>query len=452
MWHTKGDKVKTLVTKSPAVWVFMVFILSNFVCTTNVIFAAGVILDSIGATSAGRGGANIAHTDNGILIHDNPAALINMPAGMQLDASLEFIYPEVRYRDPQNIDHSKHEIFTLPSFSLVYKPNEESKFAFGVGAFTPAGFSNEYHLNHTIPTSFGKQLYRSEASLMKILLSASYRVNKKLSIGLSIGPTFNHLELEMPNTIQTGAFAGTALLVDLEADDIGYSYTLGIQYKFMEKTMIGLSFISESKSTLRGDAQVSLPAGAPGSGLFSNLGAEYDLRSNFEWPRSIGFGISHQLGMSHRFSSDVVWFNWAEAFDRSHLKETKGDNAEFDAVFGPIVNDVLPLDWKNTFALRFGYEYFYKGKDDDIFRFGYTFNQNPIPHSTLTPLIPAILKHSFTFGYSHKWENWGINSALEYVISDKEFVDTGIIIGNDFDNSSVDVIVYDLTIGITYRH
>jgi long-subunit fatty acid transport protein len=451
MWHTKGDKVKTLVTKSPAVWVFMVFILSNFVCTTNVIFAAGVILDSMGATSAGRGGANIAHTDNGILIHDNPAALINMPAGMQLDASLEFIYPEVRYRDPHNIDHSKHEIFILPSFSLVYKPNEESKFAFGVGAFIPAGFSTEYHLNHTIP-SFGKQLYRSEASLMKILLSTSYRVNKKLSIGLSIGPAFHKVEFETPYSFQTGAFAGTAVLADFESDDIGFSYTLGIQYKFLEKTIIGLTYVSESKATLRGDAQITLPAGAPGSALFTNLGAEYDLKSNFEWPRSIGFGISHQLGMSHRLSSDVVWFNWASAYDRIHFKLTEGDNAEFNGVFGPIVNDVFPLDWNDTFALRFGYEYFYKGKEDDIFRFGYIFNENPIPHSTLTPLIPAILKHNFTFGYSHKWENWGINSAFEYVISDKEFVDTGIIIGNDFDNSSVKAKAYALTIGITYRH
>ena len=449
--------MKALVTKDPAIWV-IVFIFS-FIYAANDIFAAGVVLDSMGATSAGRGGTNIAHFDNGILIHDNPAALVNMPAGMQLDASIEFIYPEVRYRDPQNIDHSKHEIFTLPSFSLVYKPHEDSRFAFGAGLFTPAGFSTEYHLNHsanvtllgfTIPTSFGKQLYRSKASLIKMLFSTSFRVNNKLSIGASIGPTLHHLELEMPYSLQQGAFAGTALLADLEADDIGYAYTLGMQYKLLEKTIIGLSFVSESKSTLRGDAQIALPPGAPGSSFFSNLEAEYDLRSNFEWPRTIGVGISHQIGMSHRLSSDVVWFNWASAFDQTHLKLDDGDNVQFDGVFGRVLNDVLPLNWDNTFAFRFGYEYFAKGKDNDIFRLGYTFNENPVPHSTLTPLIPGILKHSFTFGYSHKWENWGMGGAFEYSISDKEFVDDGIIVGNDFDNSSVNVIAYDLTIGVTY--
>ncbi len=36
--------------------------------------ATGVMLDSIGAVSSGRGGTNIAHSDNGVLIHDNPAA------------------------------------------------------------------------------------------------------------------------------------------------------------------------------------------------------------------------------------------------------------------------------------------------------------------------------------------------------------------------------------------
>lgn len=414
----------------------------------------------MGAVSSGRGGTNISHADNGVLIHDNPAALVNMPVGIRLDTSLELIYPEVRYEDPQNIDYSKHEIFTLPSFSLVYKKHDESKFAFGVGAYFPAGFSTEYHLKHfanvnllgaTIPTSFGDQLYRSKASLMKILFSTSYKINQKFSLGLSIGPSFQKAELEIPHTLQTGQFAGLATLADLDGDGMGLSYSLGMQYKIREETVLGLTFISESKATLRGDARVSIPADAPGSAFFSNLGAEYDLKSNFEWPRSIGFGLSHQVGTSHRFSSDIVWFNWASAFDQIHLKLTEGDNAEFNGVFGPIVNDVLPLNWNDTFAFRFGYEYFYKESGDDIFRFGYIFNDNPIPHSTLVPLIPGITKHNFTFGYSHKWENWEIGGALQFIISDREFVDTSSNLGGDYDNSSVKVKAYDLVLGITHK-
>lgn len=65
------------------------------------------------------------------------------------------------------------------------------------------------------------------------------------------------------------------------------------------------SSISESRSTLKGDAYISLPDTAPESALFSNKQAKYDLESEFEWPRSIGVGISHKLGASHRFSSEL---------------------------------------------------------------------------------------------------------------------------------------------------
>ena len=38
--------------------------------------AGAVVLDSMGVVSSGRGGANITHADNGIVMHDNPAVLL----------------------------------------------------------------------------------------------------------------------------------------------------------------------------------------------------------------------------------------------------------------------------------------------------------------------------------------------------------------------------------------
>ncbi|MGR3319815.1 MAG: OmpP1/FadL family transporter [Candidatus Anammoxibacter sp.] len=421
--------------------------------------AGAVVLDSMGVVSSGRGGANITHADNGIVIHDNPAALVNMPAGKRIEATIEFIYPEVKYEDPLDFDYSKHEIITIPTFSFTYKGHEDSRFAFGVGVFAPAGFGTEYHLEHSAKgfltsknVSFGNQLYKSEASLIKLLFSASYKVNKKLSVGFSIGPSFQSLTLEMPYTFQTGRFAGLSAIADIKGDDsFGLSYTAGVQYKISEKTVLGLSFISESKATLRGDGDIIVPVFSLLTRLLPNREGEYDVKANFEWPREIGFGISHKLNESHRFSAEIVWFNWASAFDRFDLELTDGNNRAFNLLLGPVINDILPLSWENVLAYRFGYEYFFNGRSDDVFRFGYIFNENPVPDSTLTPLIPGTLKHNFTIGYGHKWEKLEFNIASQFSIGDPEFVDTSEIVGGDFDNSSVKTKTYLLHLGLTYK-
>ena len=439
--------------------IFFIIIGTVFLVAQKETFSAAVILDSIGAVSSGRGGTNIAHWDNGQLIHDNPASLVNMPAGKRLDIELHFIYPEIKYEDPQDSDYVKHTVFTIPSLSFSYKRHKDSKFAFGFGVYTPAGFGTEYHLKHSVnrrfslsDISFGNQLYKSGASLVKILFATSYRINQKLTIGLSVGPSFQKAGFESPSTFQTGRLAGLSVLANLTAkDNFGFSYTGGIQFKVSEKTMIGMSFISESKATLKGDTDIFIPGKVPFSGFFFNRKAEYDVKSNFEWPRYVGIGISHLAGKSHRFSVDIVWFNWSSAFDQLDLELTDGDNALFNRVIGETVNDELPLDWEDAFVYRFGYEYFYQGDEKDVFRFGYIFNENPIPGDTLTALIPGTLKHNFTFGYSHKWERLKFNVASQFSIGDTEFVGNSDIVGGDYDNSAIHTKVYGFLLGLEYE-
>ena len=434
----------------------LLFFAANRPCAAN-----GVVLDSIGVTSSGRGGTNIAHSDNGVLIHDNPAALINMPAGKLLEFDGELIYPDIRYEDDHGADNSKHEAFILPSFSFVYKKAADSRFAFGAGVFAPAGFGTEYRLEHFMtrntiagdfPVSFGNHIYRSEASLIKLLASTSFKVNEKLSLGFSAGPSVQKVDLEMPYTFQTGALAGVSALGDMDTrSSFGFAYTAGVQYKITENTTVGLAYISESRSTLKGDATISLPDTAPESALFTNKRAKYDLESDFEWPRSIGIGITHKLGASHRFSSDVMWFDWASAFDSLDTKMTDGDNAEFNAALGNELKDSYPIDWSSAFSFRFGYEYFLMGSSDNIIRCGYLYNENPVSPGAQVPMIPGNVRHNVSVGYSHTWNKWEFGVASQYMFSEKDTVAESDILGGDFNNSSLDTKAYLLFLGVKYK-
>ncbi len=422
-------------------------------------FSEGVIVDSIGVVSSGRGGTNITQADNGTLIHDNPAALVNFPSGKQFDASAHLIYPEIKFEDIDDSDYSKHKIVSIPTLSFIYKKSEDSKFAFGLGVYIPAGFDTEYHLDHSVKgirpfrnISFGSQLYNSEVSLTKLLFATSYKVNKNLSIGFALGPSFQKASIESPSTFQTGRLAGMSALIDIDAEDnFGLSYTAGIQYRVSENTMLGLSFISESKSTLRGETDISIPDSVPGSRFLIDPKAEYDVKSNIEWPRTIGIGVSHLINRSHKLSFDMVWFNWASAFDRFDYELTDGDNKQLNNIAGAKVNDILPLDWDDVFAYRFGYEYFFQGESNSVLRFGYVFNENPIPDNTLQPLIPGTLKHNFTLGYSRKFWQIEASVASQFSIGDPESVDNSNIVGGDYENSSIKTKVYGLLFGIAYH-
>ncbi len=434
----------------------LLFFAANRSCVAN-----GVVLDSIGVTSSGRGGTNISHTDNGALIHDNPAALVAMQSGKLLDLNGEFIYPEIRYEDAYGADNSKHEVFTIPSFSFVYKQAEDSKFAFGAGVFSPAGFGTEYRLEHfmtrstpagALPVSFDNHIYRSEASLIKLLAATSYKVNERLSLGFSAGPSIQNIELEMPYTFQTGALAGVSVVGDMDTrNSVGFAYTMGAQYKISGNTVVGIAYISESRSRLKGNVDLYLPDTAPESALFSSKQASYDLESNFEWPRSLGVGITHKMGASHRFSSDVLWFDWASAFDSLDLTLTDGDNTEFNAALGNKIKDSFPIDWSSAFAFRFGYEYFVMGSSDNIIRCGYIYNENPVSEGAQVPMIPGNVQHNISIGYGHTWNKWEFGVASQYMFSEKDTVATSDILGGDFNDSSLDTKAYLLFLGAKYK-
>ena len=84
----------------------------------NQSFANGVLRDSMGPVSGGRGGTNIAHIDNGILIHDNPSALTELN-GKRVEADFDFVALSMNYRDPQN-DEDGEDIFCfIPSLSYA---------------------------------------------------------------------------------------------------------------------------------------------------------------------------------------------------------------------------------------------------------------------------------------------------------------------------------------------
>ena len=347
---------------------------------TSSALADGVIRDGLGAVSSGRGGTNIAHFDNGQILLDNPAAMLNIEGTGLYEVGVDLLFTDLRYSDPDLVAGTNAALKPMPLGQLAYiTKSADGQWAFGLGAFAPAGFAATYHLPG--PTGIGGiQKYKSLGALGKILPGVAYRVNDRLSIGGTFGVAISHAELEGPFFIQTGAAAGTPTLLDLQATGAAISWSFGMPYQLSEQTTIGLTYQSETRFHLNGFAYVEIP----GFGQ-SRFDAEVDL----DWPQSLGLGLRHELCPHRILSVDVIWFDWSQAFDTLNMKFTNASNDDFTALLGSTIRDQFPLNWSDSVSLRVGYEHFVT--PDCVLRAGYTYHPNPIPDNTLTPYIPAIL-------------------------------------------------------------
>lgn len=431
--------------KAPALALKIFSVFTLITVLNSSLFANGIVRDSLGAISSGRGGANTAHSDNLSILHDNPAGMAWMPGSLRFEVSGDFLHRNVEYRDLDDGDDANAKLFALPQIAIAGQV-PGTGLSLGVIATFPGGYGAEYDLIHTTngTFSFGKREYLSEGSLLKILPTFALKLGERVSLGGGVGVGISQAKFNLPYTFQTGAFANQPGLLDVKSDGMGVTWNLGVQIKPIDGLTIGISYVSQTETDQEGDFDVDI-TGTPLSGLVTDPTASYDLDYRLRWPRSAHIGIAYDLDWG-RVSVDGSWYNWQDAFDEFHLNLSNGDNAQFNALAGATPRDVLPLRWRDSIALKLGYEHFFSSAS--TLRLGYIFNLNPIPDNTLMPLFPGTLEHSFSAGYGHDFGVIHIDLAYQYAFGREREVGTSSLAGADFSSSSMNAEAHWLMITV----
>jgi long-chain fatty acid transport protein len=157
--------------------------------------ANGVVRDSIGGTASGRGGTNIAHSDNGTVLLSNPAGIINAPGRGLFEIGVDTLVTDLDYADPDN-NAADSMAFALPQLSFIRR-SDDGRWAAGIGVFSPAGFGAAWELNAPAQVGGGQQPYESLAALIKVMPGLAYRVTDRLSIGATLGLGYTYAELRV---------------------------------------------------------------------------------------------------------------------------------------------------------------------------------------------------------------------------------------------------------------
>ena len=206
--------------------------------SARVMLADGVFFDGLSARSIGRGGTNLAQNDNGAILHDNVSAIANIDGDVMFEVGSTMLFTDVSYSDPQNPTTRVSQLYAMPEFSLI-KKSRDGDWAYGIGVFSPAGFGSRFYLEGPAATP-GEQLYKSFASLGRILPGAAYKVTDRLSVGATLGVAVLVADLEGPYTLQT-SLPGTPTLIDLDAGGAALSWSASLSYELTEDTTIGFN-------------------------------------------------------------------------------------------------------------------------------------------------------------------------------------------------------------------
>jgi long-chain fatty acid transport protein len=274
---------------------------------------------------------------------------------------------------------------------------------------------------------------KSIGAMGKLLPAVSFRATDRLALGISVGIAFSHVQLDGPIYLQTGPLAGVPAILDLQGTGVGPCGSVGLQYQLTENAVIGATYTEQTNLDLRGGTNATL---LPGFVLESH----FDNKIRLKWPRSVAVGIKYDLCPHRRIAADVIWYDWAHAFNQIDLEFSNPTNPLVAIVLAGAgtslpVRDNLPLHWTDTVSMRLGYET--DLTDLDTFRFGYVYHSSPAPDSTLNPYLDGILQHAFSLGYSRKLNKAIFNVAYQYSFGPTRHVDTSALVGGQFDDMTL---------------
>jgi long-chain fatty acid transport protein len=390
-------------------------------------------LNENSALELGRANAGAAaHTDDASIAFGNPAAmaLFTQPT---FTAALSGVFgADERFRDegsrsltgaplgPGADDFLETGI--IPALHMVIPINQ--RWAAGFSVTAPFGLATTYDDGWA-----GRyQAIKSELTTINFNPSISYRVNDTLSLGL--GVSAQYADATLSNAIDFGAVCFGALapttcttigltpqsadgVVQVEGDDWGVGYNLGLAWTPRPDLLFGFSYRSEISHDLRGSADFGVPTQAlplTASGAFADTPAS----ASIDLPAAMDATMRWQAS-----EQTTLYINFRYRF-WSSLEELR---VQFANPAQP--DSVEELRYEDAFRLAFGIDYVINDKWS--VRGGYAYDQTPTQDEFRSARISDDNRHYFALGASYMgWAGWQVDMAYNRVeIIDHDFDHTG---------------------------
>jgi len=372
---------------------FIVLLLT--LLTNSGAFGAGFAVYNFSARGNALGGAMIGRADDPSTLATNPAGMTQIP-GTGFMTTIGFLMPGGTVIENASgiAVNQRDKTFVLPSMYYTRQMNENTWLGialmtrFGLGTDFPADWFGRYNS------------YRAMLQSISVNPNIAWKVNDALSVSLGVEALWMEADLRRKVDLTRGQAPNPATDMDLRllGDDIGYGWNLGLHYTVDEATRIGLHYRSRINMALSGTATAATPLAS------DSAGANVDITL----PEMFMFGISRQLSPKLNVEAGAIYTGW-KTYDSVTINFDK-------PLFGVLpTRSFTEKNWSSVWRYQLGFEY--QHTPEWTWRFGYTYDQEPIPLAHIDYQAPSDDRHllSIGFGYTKNDRSWDF--AYTYLVS-----------------------------------
>lgn len=347
----------------------------------NLLFSQGFQVNFQGQKQQGMGGAGNALPLDAASVFFNPGSVSFLKeSSVNIGFTPTFANTLFEDANTTSIGRTNSPMGTPFSVYAVYRKNEESKFFYGVGIYTPFGSTIQYEDAWTGRFALTKLQLKS----IFIQPTVSYKLNDKIGIGAGFVYTIGNVNLQKDIPVQD--VDGTYGHAELDGKASGFGYNVGLFVQATEKLNIGLSYRSKvNMEVAEGTATFTVPSSLTAnfpSGTFS---------SALPLPQVATLGLAYKLNDKLAFALDVNYVGW-KAYDTLAF-----DYAQNTA---SLIDTKSARNYKNTLAFRLGANYALTEKFDA--RLGLAYGLTPVQNGYVTPETPDANRINYTAGLGYK--------------------------------------------------
>jgi len=343
--------------------------------------AGGFALSEQSVSAMGSANAGRASTAQ------DASVVFNNPAAMHLLKQAQFTQA-VAFIDAQTkIDHVTAPLGGTNDGDMVpktfipsgyFSSGDKGGWAWGLGAYGSYGLKTNYESGFA-----GRHLGdKSSVKVTTIQPALSFKLNDKVSVGF--GPTLNRVDALLTKNLSSlpdigGGLPGAALgTTQLEGDDYGYGYNLGLYAALDKNTSAGVVYRSKVKYKIAdGTLETSGPGApiGPGGALVGGAGT-YAAQTSLSTPESVELSLSHKLTARDTLQAGATWTRW------SRLKELAVQTTH------PLVGTTVEtFNWKDSVGYALGLTH--ACSDTLELRAGLAYDNTPVAPADRSVRLPS---------------------------------------------------------------
>ncbi|SHF86367.1 long-chain fatty acid transport protein [Modicisalibacter ilicicola DSM 19980] len=260
---------------------------------------------------------------------------------------------------------------TAVPFAFYAQPLSE-RVHFGFGVYAPFGSKTDYE-----DTFEGRYFGNyTEVRVISAQPTLSYKINDQLAIGA--GVTYNQVEGELRRQLPGDPSFNPENDTDarVDGDDEAWGYNIGVIYRPVPETTLGLTYRSKVDYTLEGDFE----AIAPGGNIVRADDATLDLTT----PETVNFSVTQQMTDRLELMFGASWARWSR-FERILVEGSQGNT---------ITNE--PQNYSNAWNYAVGAQY--QLNPQWVLRTGLALDNTPTNDEDRSVRIPSDDRRIFSLG------------------------------------------------------